>query len=160
MYMDSFSLSLGEEPGSHSIHPSTEYRISLVISLIEDRTNWFFLATFIAFKICVAIYHGKWILCVLQFCQKAGSRWTFGVRAKRAGSFGVRSSHGQLIPPGCYMLRTIQDNSGVKGPQGAPSPTCSSKQDPVPGQHRLLWAVFNQVLKTFKDRDSTTSLSS
>lgn len=48
--MDLFSLSVGEEPGSHSIHPFTEYRISLVISLIEDRTNWFFSATFIAFK--------------------------------------------------------------------------------------------------------------
>lgn len=38
----------------------------------------------------------------------------------------------------------------MKGLQGAPSPTCSSKQDPVPDQHRLLRAVFNQVLKNLQ----------
>lgn len=43
-----------------------------------------------------------WI--VPLFCQKAASRWVFGVRENRGDIFGVESSHGHLIPPDCYHV--------------------------------------------------------
>lgn len=51
IYFNSLSQPLGEEFSGRSIHPSIKCRISLVISIIEDRSNQFFPITFFAFKI-------------------------------------------------------------------------------------------------------------
>lgn len=109
VYFNSLPQPLGEESSGRSIHPSIKCRISLLISIIEDRSNQFFPIIFFAFKITCHLQ--KWIICVVLFCQKSGSRWIFQVRMNRADIFGIRSSHSQVIPPDCYQVLYLQSSS-------------------------------------------------
>lgn len=102
--MNSLPQPLGEESGGHSIYSPNKCWISLVISVIEGSSSQFFPTFFFPCKDLQDVFKIELLWIVPLFCQKAASRWVFGVRENRGDIFGVESSHGHLIPPDCYHV--------------------------------------------------------